>query len=98
MGVFPAAIDQSLFVHTVLIPELPASEKARAHWERSFELIDSKVFNEEDLFVCEQIQLGLAGATGVDFVLGRFEHNVRRFHATIADMVSDAGSVASVAG
>jgi len=92
MGIFPAAIDQSLFVHTVLTPELPSSEKARAHWERSFELIDSKVFNDEDLFVCEEIQLGLAGASGVDFVLGRFEHNVRRFHATIADMVSGTGS------
>ena len=62
----------------------PADEKARAHWERSFELIDGNVFNGEDLFICEQIQLGLPAAGDAAFVLGRFENNVRRFHETIA--------------
>jgi hypothetical protein len=38
------------------------------------------VFNGEDLFICEHIQLGLAAV----FVLGPFEANVRRSHATIA--------------
>ena len=84
MGIFPAGIDRSLFVHTMLTPELPADEKARAHWDRSFELIDGNVFNGEDLFICEQIQLGLAAAEDAAFVLGRFENNVRRFHETIA--------------
>jgi len=90
MGIFPAAIDQSLFVHTVLTPERPGNDKAHAHWERSFELIDHKVFHDEDLFICEQIQLGLPAATGGDFVLGRFEHNVRRFHASVAAFLSAA--------
>ena len=90
MGIFPAAVDQSLFVHTVLTPERPRNEKAQAHWERSFELMDGKVFNDEDLFICEQIQLGLAAATGVDFVLGRFEHNVRRFQANVAAALNSA--------
>ena len=98
MGIFPAAIDRSLFVHTVLTPERPADEKARAHWDRSFELIDGKVFNDEDLFICEQIQLGLAAANGVDFVLGRFENNVRRFHASIAAAVSGTASPISRLG
>ena len=84
MGIFPAGIDRSLFVHTMLTPEAPSDEKARAHWDRSFELIDGKVFNDEDLFICEQIQLGLAAARNGAFVLGRFENNVRRFHETIA--------------
>jgi glycine betaine catabolism A len=91
MGIFPAGIDRSLFVHTMLTPEAPADEKARAHWDRSFELIDGKVFNDEDLFICEQIQLGLAAAANVDFVLGRFENNVRRFHETIAASLAGAG-------
>ena len=84
MGIFPAGIDRSLFVHTMLTPEVPSDEKARAHWDRSFELIDGKVFNDEDLFICEQIQRGLAGAANDTFLLGRFEHNVRRFHEAIA--------------
>lgn len=51
-----AAIDQTLFVNTVQTPELRGRAKARVG--RSFELIDSKVLNDEDLFVREQIQLG----------------------------------------
>ncbi len=94
MGIFPVGIDRSLFVHTVLTPEAPAEEKARAHWDRSFELIDGKVFNDEDLFICEQIQLGLAAAENGEFVLGRFENNVRRFHETIGTSL-DANDVSA---
>ena len=91
MGIFPAGIDRSLFVHTMLTPEVPSDEKARAHWDRSFELIDGKVFNDEDLFICEQIQRGLAAAANDTFLLGRFEHNVRRFHEAIAASLDVAG-------
>jgi glycine betaine catabolism A len=83
MSIFPVAIDRTLFVHSLLTPSAPDSEKAMAHWDRSFELIDARVFNDEDLFICEQIQLGLAAAGNESFVLGRFENNVRRFHETI---------------
>jgi glycine betaine catabolism A len=91
MAIFPAGIDQSLFVHTVLTPEVPQSDKARAHWERSFDLIDGKVFNDEDLFICEQIQLGLAAGVGETFPLGHLEQNIRQFHETI-DGVLRAGN------
>ena len=92
MGIFPAGIDRSLFVHTVLTPESPR-RKAKAHWDRSFELIDGKVFNDEDLFICEQIQLGLAAAER-RVRTGRFENNVRRFHETIATSL-DANDVSA---
>jgi Rieske 2Fe-2S family protein len=90
MGIFPAGVDRSLFVHTLLTPDVPNDAKAREHWERSFELIDGKVFNDEDLYICEQIQLGLAAAENDEFVLGRFENNVRRFHETIAAILEGA--------
>jgi glycine betaine catabolism A len=83
IGIFPVAIDQSLFVHTVLTPEIPSDEKARSHWERSFNLIDEQVFDQEDLFICEQIQLGLPAMKDQGFVLGGYETNVRRFHETV---------------
>ncbi|WP_407155566.1 aromatic ring-hydroxylating oxygenase subunit alpha [Bradyrhizobium sp. STM 3557] len=88
IGVFPVTVDQSLFVHTILTPENPTGQKAQAHWDRSFDLIDGEVFNNEDLFICEQIQLGLAAAESRRFVLGRFENNVRRFHETIAEALA----------
>jgi Rieske 2Fe-2S family protein len=91
MAIFPAGIDQSLFVHTVLTPEAPIDAKAQAHWDRSFDLMDGEVFNNEDLFICEQIQLGLPAMENGEFLLGRFENNVRRFHETIAATLADNG-------
>jgi hypothetical protein len=91
MAVFPAGIDQSLFIHTVSTPELPQDDKARAHWDRSFKLIDEKVFNNEDLFICEQIQLALAASAGETFPLGRLEENLLRFHTTIDELLPATG-------
>ena len=34
LGMFPAAADETLFVHTMLTPEKPADEKAETHWRR----------------------------------------------------------------
>jgi len=83
LGIFPEAPGETLFVHTMLTPEPPADAKARDHWDRSFDLIDRQVFNGEDLFICEQIQSALVTGIPDDFVLGRYEDNVRRFHETI---------------
>jgi Rieske 2Fe-2S family protein len=88
MGMFPLAVDRTLFVHTMLTPEAPRDEKAVSHWDRSFDLIDRQVFNAEDLFICEQIQRGLVAAAGDDLLLGRFETNVRRFHDAVAAAIA----------
>ena len=84
IGAFPIAPGEALFVHTMLVPEDPATDQARAHWDRSFDLIDRQVFQGEDLVICEAIQAGLARGYGAEFVLGRLETAVHRFHNTIA--------------
>jgi Rieske 2Fe-2S family protein len=53
LGMFPSAPDETLFIHTMLTPKLPADAKEEAHWARSFELMDGRVFNGEDLAICE---------------------------------------------
>lgn len=83
LGMFPSAADETLFVHTMLTPEAPADTKAEAHWARSFELIDTGVFNREDLVVCEQIQRGLSSGANEQLILGRLEQNLRRFHGSV---------------
>jgi phenylpropionate dioxygenase-like ring-hydroxylating dioxygenase large terminal subunit len=83
LGLFPTAPDETLFVHTMLTPEKPSDEKAEAHWARSFELIDTGVFNGEDLVVCEQIQRGLASGANDALIVGRLEQNLRRFHSAV---------------
>jgi phenylpropionate dioxygenase-like ring-hydroxylating dioxygenase large terminal subunit len=85
LGMFPSAPGETLFVHTMLTPWEPRDEKEKAHWDRSFSLMDGDVFNGEDLFICEQIQLGFGAARPRDMlVLGRCENNLRRFHETVA--------------
>ena len=83
LGMYPDAAEQTLFVHTMLIPEIPTEQKAEEHWRRSFELIDTDVFNSEDLVVCEQIQRGLRSGANEALIVGRLEQNLRRFHLSI---------------
>jgi phenylpropionate dioxygenase-like ring-hydroxylating dioxygenase large terminal subunit len=83
LGMYPDAADQTLFVHTMLIPEMPTEQKAEDHWRRSFELIDTNVFNSEDLVMCEQIQRGLRSGANEALIVGRLEQNLCRFHASI---------------
>ena len=80
---YPDAADETLFVHTMLIPETPTDEKAAEHWRRSFELIDTNVFNSEDLVVCENIQRGLQSGANEALIVGALEQNLRRFHSSI---------------
>ena len=55
----------------------------------AFDLLDGGVFGEEDLFISEQIQLGLNSGANESFVLGRFEHHLRRYHGHIERMLKD---------
>ena len=83
LGMFPCAADETLFVHSMLTPQAPADAKAEAHWARSFELMDTGVFNGEDLVVCEQIQRGVGSGANDRLILGRLEQNLRRFHGSL---------------
>jgi len=88
LGMFPNGVDETLFVHTMLIPEKPTDEKAEAHWHRSFELIDTAVFNSEDLVICEQIQRGLQSGANDALILGGLEQNLLHFHSVIETALS----------
>jgi glycine betaine catabolism A len=89
MGMFPTAPGEILFVHTLFTPNPPRNEKERQHWERNFTMIDEGVFGAEDLFISEQIQLGVQAGANDHFVLGRFEQHLRRFHRNVAAMLSE---------
>ena len=71
-----------------LIPEKTTDENAEAHWQRSFELIDTAVFNSEDLVICEQIQRGLQSGANDALILGGLEQNLLHFHSTIETALS----------
>ena len=65
------------------LPEMPIEQEAEEHWRRSFELIDTNVFNSEDLVVCEQIQRGLRSGANEALIVGRLEQNLRQFDSSI---------------
>lgn len=88
LGLFPIAPGETLFVHSMLTPYLPADDKSETHWARSFDLIDRGVFSGEDLPICEQIQRGLASGANDRLIVGRLEQNLKRFHASLDHALS----------
>ena len=80
---YPVGLDQIYWEHDLIIPEEPENEKARAHWELNYELIQNGVFKGEDLWVCEQIQRGLGSGANERFTYGVEETPIAWFHAEL---------------
>ncbi|MFK7731109.1 MAG: aromatic ring-hydroxylating dioxygenase subunit alpha [Pseudomonadales bacterium] len=76
----PMSADRTLFSHSMLLSEMPNSDKARAHFDKSFDLIDQGVFQAEDIFVCEGAQKGIRSGANQDLLLGANEIAVKQFH------------------
>ena len=77
---YPTGLDEIYWEHDLIIPEEPKTEKARAHWELNYELIQNGVFKGEDLWVCEQIQSGLQSGANDRFTYGIEETPIEWFH------------------
>jgi phenylpropionate dioxygenase-like ring-hydroxylating dioxygenase large terminal subunit len=84
----PEAAGLTRFSHWMLIPELPQSDAAAAHWARSFELVDGGVFVREDLRIVEAMQRGLASSGDRTVMFSRHEHASLWFHRHVADRVA----------
>ena len=90
MVMMPQAHDRTLVEDFMLIPEPPATDKARDHWERSWALLDGGVFASEDFRAAELGQQGLATGAVPELTLGTMEGGIRRYHETVEEALRAA--------
>ena len=80
---YPTGLDEIYWEHDLIIPEEPTNEKALAHWELNYELIQNGVFKGEDLWVCQQIQKGLSSGANERFIYGVEEAPIGWWHSEL---------------
>ncbi len=90
MALWPQAHDRTLVEDFMLIPEAPQTDKARDHWERSWQLLDGGVFAGEDFRAAELGQQGLASGALTQITLGTLEGGIRRQHEICAEQIAAA--------
>lgn len=74
----PIAPGITLVHDFALIPEPPATDKAKTHWDRNVALYRATL--GEDYALMESIQAGLDSGANAELRFGRFEFALARFH------------------
>ncbi len=90
ISLYPQSAGETVFVHSMLVPEYPADDKGRSHYDRSFELIDNGVFAAEDIFVSVGAQAGMDSGANNSLLVGAHEVGLRQFHEILRKELRDS--------
>jgi len=81
LHLWPKGPAETLLQAYTLIPEAPATDKARTYWDKNNAILYNAV--DEDFAMGESIQRGLKSGANRDFMFGAFEHALTHFHRHI---------------
>jgi len=81
LTLWPAGPARATLASYTLIPEPPASDKARGHWDANNAVLYGAI--EEDFAMGESIQRGFASGANHELIFGAFEHALAHFHRQI---------------
>ncbi len=81
LHLWPLDAGTTLLTSYTLIPETPATDKARAYWDANNAILYNAV--GEDFTMGESIQRGLTSGANREVVFGAFEHALAHFHRQV---------------